>query len=205
MNPVPVEVPRRPPGSESSDGSLLRHLQAGNEDAATEIYCRYVHRLQALARAKCPRGLARHVDAEDIVQSVFRCFFRRASQGYYEVPAGDELWKLFLVIALNKIRAHGAFHTAAKRDVRQTEGGELLDAAVASARPEDDAAYVFLRLAVDEALERLPPAHRAIIQLRIEGHEVAEIADKMGRSKRTVERVLQEARQKLSQLLDEQG
>lgn len=204
MSQFSVEAPGYAPGAGSSDGSLLRHLQAGNQDAATEIYERYAHRLHALARAKCPRGLARHVDTDDIVQSVFRCFFRRASQGHYEVPAGDELWKLFLVIALNKIRAKGAFHGAAKRDTRQTTGGELLEETAVAPPAEEDAAYTVLRLTVDEALERMPPAHRAILRLRIEGHEVADIAEQTGRSKRTVERVLQEARQKLSRLLEEE-
>ncbi len=48
--------------------------------------------------------LAGRVDADDIVQSVFRTFFRRVAKGDYEVPDGEELWKLFLVIALNKVR-----------------------------------------------------------------------------------------------------
>lgn len=203
MNQVPVESPARPPGTESSDRSLLRHLQTGSQDAATEIYLRYAQRLHALTRAKCPRGLARHVDTEDIVQSVFRCFFRRASQGHYEVPDGDALWKLFLVIALNKIRAQGAFHTAAKRDTRQTMGGELLNEVVPSERAEDDPAYTILRLTVDEAMDKLPATHRAIIQARIEGREVAEIAEQIGRSKRTVERVLQDVRKKLGELLEQ--
>ncbi len=203
MSDRSVDAPQRPPTPASTDGSLLRHFQSGSQDAATEIYLRYAHRLHALTKAKCPRALGRHVDTEDIVQSVFRCFFKRAGQGHYDVPQGEELWKLFLVIALNKIRARGAFHTAAKRDTRLTEGGDLLDKATPSARAEDDAAYTVLKLTVQEALERLPAAHRAMIQLRIEGYDVAEIAEKTGRAKRTVERVLQEARKQLSRLLDE--
>src|SRR5438067_12874851 len=81
-----------------SDRSLLRRLRGGSEDAATQLYRRYAHRLRALARANTSAHLARRVDAEDIVQSVFRIFFAAASQGLYDVPAGEDPWKLLLVI-----------------------------------------------------------------------------------------------------------
>ena len=107
---------------EPSDHSLLRRLRNGQADAATQRYVRYVHRLHSLARHLLSR-LASRVDADDIVQSVFPSFFRGVNQGFYDVPAGEELWKLLLVIALNKIRAQGTFHRAAKRDVRRRHGG----------------------------------------------------------------------------------
>jgi hypothetical protein len=34
------------------------------------------------------------VDAVDLVQSIFRTFFRRVRRGCYDVPDGEELWKL---------------------------------------------------------------------------------------------------------------
>ena len=43
------------------------------------------------------------------------------SQGDYDVPPGEELWGLLLVIALNKIRTEETFHRAAKRDVRLSD------------------------------------------------------------------------------------
>jgi RNA polymerase sigma-70 factor (ECF subfamily) len=186
--------PARSLPDEASDRSLLGRLRHGSEDAATQLYLRYAQRLRALARAKTGADLAARLDVDDLVQSIFGSFFRGASQGYYEVPAGEELWKLFLVIALNKIRAKGAYHRAAKRDVRATSGGGL-DAAN---EPEDDAAaYAFLQLVIDDLLATLPAQQRQMIELRIEGYEVAEIAERTGRSKRTVERVLQEFRKKL--------
>ena len=99
------------------------------------------------------RLLGRDDEVEDIVQSVFSSFFRGINQGYYDVPAGEELWRLFLVIALNKIRAKGAFHRAAKRDVRLTAGSEWLDRSEA-AHPHDEAAYQHLHLVIEEALDR---------------------------------------------------
>src|SRR2546423_1125766 len=62
-----------------------------------------------------------------------------------------------------------------------------------------------LQLAIDEALEKLPPLHRTMVELRIRGHEIAEIAEQVGRSKRTVERNLQDTRKKLRQFLDDEG
>ena len=53
-------------------------------------------------------------------------------------------------------------------------------------------------------LTRLPAPHRQMVTLRIEGYEVAEIAQQTKRSKRSVERILQEARKRLAYLLEEE-
>lgn len=107
-----------------SDGSLVRRFRAGEQDAATELYLRYADRLEKLARSETGRDLGMRLDAEDVVQSVFRTFFRRAAAGQYELPAGEELWRLILVIALNKIRQLGIHHRAAKRDATRTKSVE---------------------------------------------------------------------------------
>ena len=49
---------------------LLKQYQDGDSDAATQIFHRYVNRLIGLARSRISDGLARRVDAEDVVQSV---------------------------------------------------------------------------------------------------------------------------------------
>jgi RNA polymerase sigma-70 factor (ECF subfamily) len=199
-----TESPDEAPSPEVvSDASLLRRFQSGERDASTELYLRYVGRLQALIAAQSSADLARRVDAEELVQSVFRTFFRRAAHGHYSVPDGEEMWKLLLVIALNKVRAAGAHHRAAKRDMRQTVGGEAFECALASKRARDEGALTVLRMVIDEVMEGMPVANRKMIELRIEGYEVAEIGEKVERSKRTVERVLQGFRDRLEGLIHE--
>jgi RNA polymerase sigma-70 factor (ECF subfamily) len=179
----------------------MRRLRQGSDDAATQLYLRYARRLRALTRARCSARLSRLVDADDIVQSIFGSFFRGAGKGLYEVPAGEDLWRLLVVITLNKIRSKANYFVAAKRDVRQTVTADGVDEqrlAYAGSAKDD---LAFLQLSVQEALEKLLPLHRHVITLRIEGHEVAEIARQTGRSHRTVERILQQTRQRLTELL----
>ena len=185
----------------ATDRSLLRAITAGSDEAAAKLYRRYAQRLRALARAQSSHELARREDADDIVQSVFGSFFRAASQGLYDIPAGDDLWKLFVVIAMNKIRAKGNFHRAAKRDVRLTIGSEALEEGAAST--SDDAAVTSLRIAVNEALEQLPPVSRQIALLRMQGYEIEEIGRATSRSYRTVERSLKSFRELLTKMLNE--
>jgi RNA polymerase sigma-70 factor (ECF subfamily) len=191
------------PGEEASDRSLLRRFQHGQADASTALYIRYAERLLALATAQSSADLARRADPEDIVQSVFRTFFRRASLGHYTVPDGEEIWKLLLVMALNKVRATGAFHRAGKRDVRRTGGGADFERAIESLPGRDEEALSFLRMVVEELLEEFPESHRRMVELRIEGHEVSEIAAAVRRSKRSVERVIQDFRRRLDALIGE--
>jgi RNA polymerase sigma-70 factor (ECF subfamily) len=179
---------------------LLRRYRGGDQEAATRLYLRYAGRLRALTRKRSGRDLASRVDDDDILQSVFGSFFRGVIGGSYDVPAGEELWNLLLVITLNKIRAKGAYHRAAKRDVRQTEGGDGVDRSP-DALATDEQASALLRMSVDEILDALPDSHARAIRLRLEGHEVAQIALMLERSKRSVERILQEGRARLDQLL----
>lgn len=188
-----------------SDASLLRRFRQGEQDAATALYLRYSARLQALAHAQTGRVLSSRFDPEDVVQSVFRTFFRRASEGYYEVPPSDELWQLLLVLALNKVRALALYHKAEKRDIRQTLGLEHLGQSPARKQDEDETSLIILRMLLDEILTRLTPAQRNIVELRIEGHEISTISQRTERSKRTVERVLQQFRTQLTELIDDRA
>ncbi len=201
--PPPLGQALSDPPASVSDGSLVRWLQAGDEDAANRLYSRYVVRLRALARAKLTPDLNGRVDPEDIVQSVFRRFFQAARQGNYDAPAGEDLWDLLLVITLNKVRSERSFQRAAKRDVRRTAQTGTDERLLEAVSERDELAAAMLRLHVQEALERFPDDYRRVVELRMEGHEVAEIARLSGRSKRTVERILQEARSVLHASLNE--
>lgn len=189
--------------SQRSDHSLLNRYRGGSQDAATELYFRYARRLRGLARAQLSTDLAGKVEVDDIVQSVFGSFFRGVSNDLYQVPAGEELWKLLLVIALHKIRNQGRYHHTAKRDVSRTASTEEIESALASRSEDDQADRAFLELVIEETLQKMSGQQRHIVELRMDGLDVMEIAEKLGRSKRTVERLLQQARGKLAVLLDE--
>jgi RNA polymerase sigma-70 factor (ECF subfamily) len=180
----------------ASDASLLNRLQLGEQDAATALYEKYAERLLRLADKRTGASLAARVDAEDVVQSVFRTFFRRASAGYYQLPDGEELWKLFLVISLNKIRKKASFHRAAKRSVTRTEslGQQQIEQ---EPHPSD-----VLKLTIDELMCAMPSEHRGVIRDRINGFEVTEMALRNNLTKRTVERILQSFRKRLRRELE---
>ena len=98
--------------------------------------------------------------------------------------------------SLRQATSAPAVVTAAKRDVRLTSGGKSLEYAIDNVE-HADASQTFLRMAIQEALATLPAKHRRIVELRIQGFEIAQIAQETGRSRRSVERVLQETRKKL--------
>lgn len=82
---------------------LLTRWQRGDHQAAAELYHRYASRLIGLARSRLSSQLARRIDPEDVVQSVYRSFFAAARDGHYEVQNGDGLWHLLVTITLHKL------------------------------------------------------------------------------------------------------
>src|SRR5829696_1199861 len=157
-------MPKQNGNGNASDRSLLVRLRRGEESAATALYLRYARRLLALAQARTSSDLAAREEADDIVQSVFKSFFRKASAGLYDVPEGEELWNLLLVITINKIRAKGNYHRAAKRDMRLAAGEQPLEA-VAADEGANDAAMTELQMVIDEILKGLPEKSAEIVEL----------------------------------------
>ncbi len=180
-----------PAAPSASDAGLIGLLRGGDPSAARELFTRYARRLRALVASRLRGPVASRLSPDDIVQSVFRTLFQGVAERAYSAPEGRELWGLLCVLALNKLRERVAYHQAARRDVRRTAGG-------VDALPDLDAETQWLGIEVDDLLDRFRPGDREVVYLRMTGYEVTEIADRTGRSLRTVERVLQRARAKLA-------
>ena len=185
-----------------TDHSLIDRFRKGEQDAATQLYLRYAARLQSWASAQTSTAYKSRFDEEDVVQSVFRTLFRRVSEGLYDVPPGEELWQLLLVIALNKIRKLANYHRAQKRDIGKTQGSDALELVRFNNRSADETALHVLQNVLDELFGDMNATHRQVVELRIEGHKTDDIAERTGRSSRTIERVLQSFRLRLSNELD---
>lgn len=181
----------------------MRRFQSGEQDAATALYQRYAGRLEKLALRNTGNDLAVRFDSEDVVQSVFRTFFRRVQGGAYNLPEGEELWRLLLVLALNKIRKLAVHHRAQKRNVKTTTspGMELLQQLPGN--HEDGLALESLKTVIQEVLSDMTETQQQIVTLRIDGWQLSEIAKETSRSLRTVERVLQTFRSRLRGLVDD--
>lgn len=171
---------------------LLDRYQAGDSQAATDLFDRYVVRLIALARSRLSRGMRRRVDPEDIVHSAYRSFFVRAAHGEFELGQSGDLWRLLAQIALNKLRKQAERHTAARRDVRRDEGtGEMAFPAAVEPTPEEAAMLIEqLRLVA----ERLSAEERFVLSAYLQGDSIEEIAKRLSKSPRTVRRAFARVR-----------
>src|SRR5207247_9503487 len=124
------------------------------------------------ARQYCTSSYSGRFDADDVVQSVFRTFFKGVRGAIYNVPPHGEIWALLMVLALHKVRKLVEFHRADKRTVAQTTSVPNFDEILAA----DDSAAAFLRLVLDEQLAGLPESNQAIVHFRIQGYEIGQLA-----------------------------
>jgi RNA polymerase sigma-70 factor (ECF subfamily) len=162
-----------------------------------ELFARYAQRLARFADQHLSKRVGARLDGEDVVQSVFRTFFRRYSRGELRVDSSAEVWRLLVRITLRKVQAKGRHHTAGPRDVgADLAGGDsaLTEAMAREPGPEEAAMLVD---EIESLLRGLPELHCRILDLRLQGHGVAEIAAQLGTSRMTVYRALNLLQQRL--------
>lgn len=184
---------------------LLLGCQEGDEEAAWQLYERYVRRLVGLARSRISEKLNARVDAEDVVQSVYRSFFRNAQEGRYELEQPGDLWRLLASITVNKVRDQAKRHTQQKRSVDR-EAGSMDTVAVTfrsliTDEPSPEAALMLIE-ELEEVMSHLDESQRRILELRLQGHIVEDIASLAGCSERTVRRKLERIEAYLTGKLD---
>ena len=189
----------------TSAGSVtywIERLKAGDPAAAQKLWEGYFRRLVGLARVRLRAAPRRAADEEDVALSAFDSFCRGAGEGRFpRLSDRDDLWQVLVLLTARKAS------NLARRERRQRRGGGKVQNA--SALPDDDSAEEGSALArllgrepdpqfaaevAEECrhlLGRLGDATlQAIAVWKMEGHTNEEIAAKLGRSHRTVERKL---------------
>src|SRR5215510_14860324 len=178
--------------SPSPSADLLHRLATGDEAAAADIFDRYVERLTHLARSRLATQLASRVDPEDIVMSAYRSFFVAARDGKFHIQHGDDLWRLLVEVTLHKLYHAAHRHLADRRSVNREQhatGASTDFFQFASREPTPDEALA----AADELtaiLSQLGERDRQVLELRLQGYEHEEIADRLSCSERTVRRAI---------------
>jgi RNA polymerase sigma-70 factor (ECF subfamily) len=182
-------------------GDLLARWRRGDQGAADALFQRYAGQLIALAARRLGARLAQRIDAEDVVQSVYRSFFASASAGRYDLQRGGDLWRLLVVITLQKLRAQVEHHTAQKRSVRREKSLSGDDGPSIEAATREPSPLEALALAdeVERLMRTLEPLDRQVLELRLQGYNLEEIAAATRRSERTVTRTLRAIKQQLEQ------
>ncbi len=189
------KTPRKP----SEIAELIQKCRQGDAAATEQVFSRYVNRLTALARSRLSRQLAGRFDADDVVMSAYRSFFIGLRDRGFDIAEEAELWQLLVQITLRKLYRQVARHRTAKRSVsreqHQSVGAELIPSLPGREPGPDEAAAIAEE--VEHLMGQIPIAGRRIVELRLQGDEIGDIAQQVQVNERTVRRWLDRAKQVL--------
>lgn len=169
------------PSEESSFSDLIRRVRAGDEAAAAEVMRQYEPEIRRIVRIRLNNSsLRKLLDSTDICQSVMANFFLRAASGQFELDTPEQMLKLLVTMACNKLRDKYRQQTAQKRG--DSEGRQVGSEALAGvASPDAGPAHT---LAMKELLgkvhEQLSSEERYLVEQRIAGRDWADLAAELG-------------------------
>jgi RNA polymerase sigma factor (sigma-70 family) len=184
---------------------LFEQYREGDDTAADALFSRYFERLTSLARGRLSPRLARRTDPEDIVLSVYRSFFIDARAGRFTLTRGGDLWRLLASITKHKILRHVRHHGADRRSVDLEMPLEWAEEGCDLVRGHEPTPEEALSLSdeLEWVLSRLDRFSRRVMELRMQGAKLSEIAEDTGRSERSVRRALGQLRAILARRLDD--
>jgi RNA polymerase sigma-70 factor (ECF subfamily) len=185
-----------------SFADFLARLEAGDDDAARELFGRYAGQLIALARRRLGDGLQNKLDPEDVVQSAYKSFFHRYGDGDLAAVSWDSLWGILVVITVRKCAERVAYHRARRRDVAREaaapEGSTPLPEL--PGREPTPSEVAVLCETVEQLFAGLDENERPVLELSLQGYTTREISERLGRAERTVRLLRQGVRDRLERM-----
>lgn len=191
----------------ASDSVLLKRLKADRDPSAAQaVWSRYFERLAELARRKLAVRTRRVADEEDVALSAFVSFFRGVADGRFaRLDDSDDLWQVLVLLTERKTIDRIRRATAEKRGGGTVRGDSAFVPADDSSLPAgfdqlvgDEPSPEFAAMFADECqllLSRLDdPELTQVAVLKLAGHSNEEIAVKLGRALRSVQRKLETIR-----------
>ncbi len=158
---------------------LLLRVRAGDQEAARELVQRYEPTIRRTVRLRLADSrLSRLLDSIDICQSVLAGFFVRAAAGQFDIEQPEQLLKLLVTMARNKLAFEARAQMRQRRDCRRVQAGGLEDDLIASNEPSPNVNLSGKEL-FDEAQRLMSADERQLVDLRREGLEWGAIAEKL--------------------------
>lgn len=178
----------------------MARIRHGDDQAAAELVQRYQSIICREVRMHLgDRRLGRLMDSMDISQSVLASFFVRAAVGQYDLERPEQLVRLLVTMARNKVASQARRQHRQRRDVRRIESDGDAVARVAS-NEETPSDVVASGELLTRFRDSLTHEERQIADLRRDGTAWSEIASLLGGSaqarrmqlSRAIERVCEE-------------
>lgn len=191
---------------QETSAEILSRYRGGDEQAAEELFCRYVGRLTLLARSRLSSKLASRTDPEDVVFSAYRSFFIGAREGRFLLKRSGDLWRLLVSITMHKLYRQVRKHSAEMRSVTAeqslivTEDEQL----PFSREPCPEEAIAFAE-ELEAFMSTLDTLARRVLELRLQEEQLSTIAAETGRSERTVRRTLRAIRERLAERMEREA
>jgi DNA-directed RNA polymerase specialized sigma24 family protein len=181
----------------------IDQLRDEDEDAARNLWNHFVSRLYDSARKKLRPETRRVYDEEDAAQSAFHSVCVGISQGRFpDLHDRESLWRLLLVVTSRKVSHRHRFDQQQRRDVRrisadsvfiQSQGDSTFGnvGAVSSREPTPEFVAEFIETCDTLFTSLEDESLQDVATLRMEGYQDSEIAQRLGCSRRTVQRRLE--------------
>ena len=192
--------------AQETSAEILARYRGGDEQAAEEMFGRYVERLTLLARSRLSRKLASRTDPDDIVLSAYRSFFIGAREGRFLLTRSGDLWRLLVSITMHKLYRHVRHHTAEMRSVTLERSLQSTDEEQLPVNREpspEEAIAVADELAA--IMSTLDAFGRRVLELRLQEEQLSVISAETGRSERTVRRMLRVIRERMAERLEREA
>jgi RNA polymerase sigma factor (sigma-70 family) len=187
---------------EMSFRDLLRRVRAGDAAAANELVREYEPAIRRAVRGPlADMRLRRVLDSADISQAVLANFFTRAAGGQFDIDQPEQLLKLFVTMARNRLRDEARFHRAGRRDHRR-EAADLSQHCLDGLFDDTPtpSRIVSTRELIDTVMRQLSVEERDLLEQRAAGAEWATLADRRGASPEALRKKLA---RRLSQVVRE--
>jgi RNA polymerase sigma-70 factor (ECF subfamily) len=182
---------------QDSFADVIGRLRAGDDAAARDLFGRFAGRLIALARSRLDARLRQKVDAEDVVQSVFKSFFRRQADEQFDVGGWDSLWSLLTVLTVRKCANQAQHYRRHGRDLGREVPAADFETLARDPTPDE---AVVLAETLEQVMRGLTEREREMVALSLQGKSIPEVSAAVGRAERTVRRVLDQVRHRLERM-----
>jgi RNA polymerase sigma factor (sigma-70 family) len=167
--------------------SLLEKLCSGDPDAAERVFLAFEPYLRMVVRKKLPGRLRAKFDSMDVVQSVWADVLRGFREAGWRFA--DEAHLRAFLVKLTRHRFIDHLRRNRTAVARERPLGELVrEDEPLSPLPSPSEHVQAIELG-DRMLALCAPAHREIVQLRMRGTTVAEIATRTGLHVGSVHRI----------------